>query len=233
MLEPKKLLDDLLATRIPGLGMDVAKTVDDAARLTKDHPVAASALAALLLGTGTGRSLMGTALKIGGLAAVAGLAYQAYHNYRNGEAPSEPVSGEAEGLLPAPEDTAFHPRRSPQGEEAFALTLVRGMIAAARADGDMDADERRVIIEHVRASGAEMAVERFLAAELVDPIDVDALVSAARTDAQKVQLYMASRLAVRAVSPEERHYLETLARALKLPPALIDHVEGCVLSLAG
>jgi uncharacterized membrane protein YebE (DUF533 family) len=231
MLEPKKLLDDFLVARIPGFGGNINGTAAEAGRLAKANPVATGAVAALLLGTRTGRSLARSALKIGGFAAVAGLAYQAFRNYRNGGRPADPADGGTFVLMPAPEDTAFHPNRLPQGEEAFALVLVRGMVAAARADGVIDASEQQAIFDRMRASGVDGEVESFLSGELVRPVDVDELVAAAKTDAQKVELYAASRLAVDAVSDGERRYLERLAKRLKLPRALADHVEGCVLSL--
>ena len=53
--------------------------------------LAAGALA-LLLGTDAGRRLTGTAVKLGGLAAVGGLAYKAYQNWRAGSgAGTEPM----------------------------------------------------------------------------------------------------------------------------------------------
>jgi uncharacterized membrane protein YebE (DUF533 family) len=231
MLEPKKLLDDFLTARIPGFGGDITGTTAEAGRLAKANPVATGAIAALLLGTRSGRSLARTVLKISGVAAIAGLAYQAYRNYRNGGQPADPADGRTFLLMPAPEDTAFHPNRLPQGEEAFALVLVRGMIAAARADGVIDPSEQRAIFDRMRSSGVAGDVESFLSGELVRPVDVGALVAAAKTDAQKVELYAASRLAVDAASDGERRYLEQLAKRLKLPRALVDHIEGCVLSL--
>ena len=57
-----------------------------------------------------------------------------------------PAAADAEPeLLPPPADTAFHPSQAPQGETEFALTLVRAMIAAAKADGHIDDDERQKI----------------------------------------------------------------------------------------
>lgn len=231
MLEPKKLLDDLLAARIPGFSGNIAGTAVEAGRLAKANPIATGAVAALLLGTRTGRSLARSALRIGGFAAIAGLAYQAYRNYRNGARPADPGDGGTIVLMPAPEDTAFHPKRLPEGEEAFALVLVRGMIAAARADGSIDASEYRLVLDRMRASGMDGEIESFLSGELIRPVDIDELVTAAKTDAQKVELYTASRLAVDAVSEGERRYLARLAKKLKLPRTLVDHIEGCVLSL--
>src|SRR5690606_31563897 len=141
----KKLLDDLLGSNIPGVGGTVRDRAGQAVQMARDNPLAAGALAAVLLGTGTGRQLTGTAVRLGGLAAIGGLAYKAYQNYKNGGQPaSAGTAGEPE-LLPPPAGTDFHPATAPQGEGEFALTLVRAMIAAAKADGHIDDEERKRI----------------------------------------------------------------------------------------
>ncbi|TJV03011.1 MAG: DUF533 domain-containing protein, partial [Mesorhizobium sp.] len=90
-------------------GSTVRDKGGQAVQMAKDNPLAAGALAAVLLGTGAGRQVAGTAVKLGGLAVVGGLAYKAYQNYKNGKAPAETqVVGEPE-LLPPPADTSFHP----------------------------------------------------------------------------------------------------------------------------
>ena len=57
---------------------------------------------------------------------------------------------------------------------------------------------------------------------------IDALVASAQTDAQKVELYTASRLAIEPETRAERGYLDMLAGRLKLPDPLVDHVEATV-----
>lgn len=89
MFDPKKLLDDLLGSKIPGTGSTVRDKAGQATQLAKDNPLAAGALVAVLLGTGAGRQVAGTALKVGGLAAIGGLAYKAYQNYKAGNAPEQ------------------------------------------------------------------------------------------------------------------------------------------------
>src|SRR5690606_28015088 len=153
MLDPKKLLDDLLGSTVPGTQGTVRDKAGQAMQMAKDNPLAAGALVAVLLGTGTGRKVTGSALKIGGLAAVAGLAYKAYQNYQSGRQPgAEPTSSEP-GLLPPPSDTPFDPAQAPQGETEFALVLVRAMIAAARADGHIDDGERARIADKLSLAG--------------------------------------------------------------------------------
>ena len=89
MFDPKSLLNDLLGSQIPGTGTTVRDTAGKATQMAKDNPLAAGALVAVLLGTGTGRQVTGTALKLGGIAAIGGLAYKAYQNYKNGDKPAD------------------------------------------------------------------------------------------------------------------------------------------------
>ncbi|MBX9465928.1 MAG: tellurite resistance TerB family protein [Aquamicrobium sp.] len=228
MLDPRKLLDDLLGSKVPGTESTVRDKAGQAAQMARDNPLAAGALAAVLLGTGTGRKVTGSALKIGGMAAVAGLAYKAYQNYRNGDQPGQAQKSAEPELLPPPADTPFDPAQAPQGEAEFALVIVRAMIAAARADGHIDEAERGRIADRLRLSGIGEEAEEFLLAELSKPVDLDTLIDAAKTEAQKVELYTASRLAIEPQTRAERGYLDMLAGRLKLPDALIDHVEATV-----
>lgn len=228
MFDPKKLLDDLLGSQVPGGGQGTVRDkAGQAVQLAKDNPIATGAIAAILLGTGAGRAIGGTALKAGGLAAIAGLAYKAYQNYQAGTQPAEAARSGPE-LLPPPSETPFDPRQAPQGESEFTLTLVRAMILAARADGHIDDAERAKIGDRLKLSGIDAEAEQFLARELERPFNLDELVAAAQTEAQRVELYTASRLTIEPETRAERGYLDMLAGRLKLPDALVDHVEATV-----
>ena len=227
MFDPKKLLDDLLGSKIPGTESTVRDKAGQATQLAKDNPLATGALVAVLLGTGAGRKVTGSALKIGGLAAVAGLAYKAYQNYQKGSQPGAEAEKQPE-LLPPPSDTEFDPAQAPQGEAEFTLALVRAMIAAAKADGHIDDEEKKKIGDRLALAGIGFEAEAFLREELEKPLDLDELVSLARTEAQRVELYTASRLTIEPNSRAERGYLDLLAGRLQLPDALVDHIEATV-----
>ena len=97
--------------------------------------------------------------------------------------------------------------------EENAKLMIRAMIQAAKADGEIDADERRKILDHLTdASDEEMA---FVAAELDAPLDIQALV-ATTGESMKAQVYATSLMAIRVDSPAERAYLDQLATALQL-----------------
>lgn len=224
MVDARKLLDDLLTTSIPGTGNTVRETADQAVRLAKDNPIASGAIALALLGTSPGRAIAGSVLRIGGLAAVAGLAYKAYQNYQQGGAAGE-ASADAE-ILPPPQGSAFDPEQAPQGGDEFALAVVRAMIAAANADGHIDEEERARIHERLIQSGVDDEEGELLRRELANPQDIEALAASVRSDAQKVELYTASRIALQPESPVERDYLARLASRLGLPEALVEHIEA-------
>ncbi|MFB2550275.1 tellurite resistance TerB family protein [Ensifer soli] len=227
MFDAKKLLDQFLGSDMPVAGGSLRDRAGQAVQLAKDNPLKAGALAAVLFGTGTGREVAGAALKLGGLAAIAGLGYTAYKNYQAGQAPaaSQDAVLSTPELLPPPADSGFATDRV---SSDFALILVRAMISAARADGHIDDAERSRIIDRLTVSGLSSDATAFLNDELSSPIDLDAIVAAARTEEQRVELYTASRLAIEPKSRAERGYLDLLAGRLGLADALVDHIEATV-----
>ncbi|MFC7064979.1 tellurite resistance TerB family protein [Brucella rhizosphaerae] len=240
MFDAKKLLDQFLGSQIPGMSGSVRDKAGQATDMAKKNPLATGAIAAAILGTKTGRKLAGNVATAGGIAAIAGLGYLAYKNYKSGQSPQaaetspqaneQPAANEPVLLPPPPVDSPFHPQ-SPTMSNSFALTLVQAMIAAAKADGHIDGAERARIMEKVQISGLDDEAEAFFEKELADPIDIDALVAAAQTEEQKVELYTASRLTIDPDSRAERGYLDMLAGRLGLPDALVDHIDATVSSV--
>ncbi|MBE7183893.1 MAG: tellurite resistance TerB family protein [Methylobacterium mesophilicum] len=262
MFDPKKLLDTFLgaggAQRGPGQGASgglgglagglggglgglantlgssegIKGTAGQALEMARRNPIAAGAILAGVLGTGAGRGVAGSAIKLGGLAAIASMAYKAYQDHQAGKTPQEAqnTGAAAPELLPPPPGTDFHPATAPQGEDQFALTLIRAMIAAAKADGHIDDDERARIGERSQTAGLDDEAGQFLQDELKKPIDLESIVAGAQTEAQKVELYTAARVAVDADNRAERGFLDQLAGRLGLEDALIAHVEATVAS---
>ncbi len=227
MFDARKILDQFLGSQVPGSTGSVKDTAGSVVKLAKDNPLATGAIAAVLLGTGAGRKLAGNAVTIGGLAAIAGLGYQAYKNYQAGKtAGAEPAAQTVE-VLPPPADSGF-PTEPAMLRNDFVLTLVRAMIAAAKADGHIDVAERARIMERINAFGFGAEAEAFFQDELTNPTDIDSIVAAARTEEERVEIYTASRLAIEPDSRAERGYLDLLAGRLGLADGLIDHIEATV-----
>ena len=63
MFDAKKLLDQFLGSQVPGAGGSVRDRAGQVTQLAKDNPLASIAIAGVLLGTGTGREVAGSALR--------------------------------------------------------------------------------------------------------------------------------------------------------------------------
>ncbi|AKH99022.1 hypothetical protein IMCC20628_00293 [Hoeflea sp. IMCC20628] len=227
MFDAKALLDQFLGSNIPGTEGTVRDKASQATELAKNNPLATGAIAAVFLGTGAGRALGGSALRLGGMAAIAGLGYQAWKNYQAGNAPQGGEAAAEPELLPPPSDSEFSVEPAAV-ENDFALSLVRVMIAAARADGHIDDAERARIHDKLALSGLGQDAMSFLDEELSRPVDMDSIVGAATNEAQKVEMYTAARLAIEPDSRAERGFLDLLAGRLGLADALVDHIEATV-----
>lgn len=183
----------------------------------------AGGLAGNLLSSKKGRKMGKSALKMGGIAAVGALAYAAYQRYSAGTAAGRsPVSqtGEPE-LVPAPEGSAFVPAESDTaGQEALGLTLVRAMIAAARSDGRLDAQESQAIFQRIESLGLDPESQSLLVAEMGRPVDMDAIVESATSPEVAAEIYIASMLAIDVDTAAEKSYLAMLAARLNIPPDL-------------
>ena len=227
MIDPKKLISDLLGSTVPGTQGTVRDTAGQVMNKAKENPLATGAILAAMLGTGIGRELTGSALKLGGAAAVAGLAYKAYQNYQAGKTP-EVATPSAPEALPPVDGTDFEIVNDGAGKTVFALSLVRIMIAAARADGHVDDAERAAILDRLRLSGINQDIEAFLAEELSQPTDLDGILAAAQSEPEKVELYTAARIAIDPDTRAERGFLDLLAGRLGLADPLVDHIDATV-----
>lgn len=196
----------------------------------------AGGLAAILLGTKTGRKLGGEALKLGGMAAVGALAYKAYRDWQAGKQPApagaQPQPQQAPvPMLPAPSGTPFNPS-TPNEQQALARHLLRAMIAAAKADGHVDAQEQARIFAEMDKLPLAADDKAFVMDELRAKLDIDAVASAASTPEEAAEIYAASLLAIDVDNAAERGYLSMLAARLKLDDALVAHLQQNVAQVS-
>lgn len=237
MFDPKSLLDQVLGAGSSGASGKAGS--DDLMRRGRDllssqrGGLAIGGLAGLLLGTKTGRKLGKKAVTYGGLALVAGLAYRAYQDYQAGKQgriePHRPTDARGTDFrLEAPKGTGFDPAQAPGGEARVATALLSAMIAAAKADGHIDAEEQRRIFGKMDEAGLGADEKAFLMDELRAPLDMDKVVALARTPEEAAEIYAASRLAIDPDHRAEKAYLDMLAARLDLDPALVDEIEYAV-----
>jgi uncharacterized membrane protein YebE (DUF533 family) len=176
----------------------------------------AGAVAGGLLSSRSGRKLGKKALELGGMAALAGLAYTAWQRHRAGDAGAAEVAPTQERLRSA----GFLPATAAAGED-LGRSLLRAMIAAARADGRLDVRERSALLEQIGRLELDEAERAELYAEIERPVSIEDVVASAKTPAQAAELYTASLAVTGADAPAERGYLSLLAARLSLDDALV------------
>lgn len=177
--------------------------------------LAAGALA-LLLGTKAGRRVTSTGLKLGSLAAIGGLGYQAFKHWQDENNTANQATGNATPIneLPAPEANA----RSEK--------LLRAMITAARADGHIDAEEQIRIRNQIEKLGVDAETARFLMTELDGPADPAAVAQGVGSLEEAAEIYLASLYVAGDQSEQERQYLANLASALNMPHELVTKLDN-------
>jgi uncharacterized membrane protein YebE (DUF533 family) len=207
----------------------------------------AGGLASVLLGSKKGRKLGGSAAKLGGLALVGSLAYRAYQDWQAGQAQRGggtpagfgggggfmPQAGQSPwgqpggAFAPAPSGTPFNPAREDEQQD-LSRALLRAMIAAAKADGHIDAAEQANIFGAMDKLDLDADDKAFVVDELRAPLDVDAVARGARNPEEAAEIYAASLLAIDVDNAAERSYLAALGARLRLDDALVQHLHRTV-----
>lgn len=177
------------------------------------------------LGRGT-RGINKAALAMGaiGIAMAAWEHYQQQQRGSTGGPGVPPPPGTGPAVPPPP------PPVAPPGgaAEREALLLVRAMVAAAHADGQLDAEERTRILDRARAAGLAAEEQARLEATLSSPATIDELVGGVTSPDLAEQVYIVSLLTIRPDTEAERSHLAALARALALDGAALARLHRLV-----
>lgn len=223
--------------------MDASKLLDRFLNSGVATGVIAGALGSSLLRRGG----LGGVARIGGLALVGTLAYQAYQRYQQQQGqlpPDQRGSGfrsTAGGILSnlpgindlmaggqasaPPADSGFASADAPFPQQNLLGTAVlTAMIAAAKADGEVDREESSRIFGEMEQSGLTPEEKTFVLGELAKPVDVEDVAKLATSREVAAQLYTASALVVDAVNDRERDYLNRLAQRMNLDQAFVEEL---------
>lgn len=180
----------------------------------KTGALAAGAMA-LLLGTKTGRKVGGTALKLGSIAALGGLGYKAFQQWQSSQSQVETND--------APQ---FIDKLAPPQAQSRSISLLKAMIAAAKADGHIDAEERNKIMGQIEQAGLGADAEALIRGEIDKPLDPKAVAAEADSTESAVEIYLTSRLMIDRDNTMESAYLDQLANALSLDASLVEQLES-------
>ena len=220
-MDMKSLLDQLLqsgkdmaqqgqSTAEQKLGIPSEGVDRDAVLSGLKSGAAAAGVLALFLGTQAGRRVTGAAEKVGGLAALGGVAYQMYRQWNAGASSAATVSTAEPAQLSAP-----------QAPKASIELLLKAMIAAAKADGHIDSAELEKIRTQLGSLNLGEKASDMILEELARPLDVKALAALTNGDmAIALEVYLVSASMLDASDAVEQAYLEDLRVALQLPDSV-------------
>ncbi len=173
----------------------------------------AASVIAILLGTKTGRQITGSAIKLGSLAAVGGIAWQAYQNYKNNE---NILGDDDKEIVPVNEIT------DDKEANERSITLLKAMIAAAKSDGHVADDELSEIKKQIDNLSLEGDVASILEEELAKPLNIEEIAALAGSEeAKAAEIYLVSAVILNKENEKERKYLDDLAKAMNIPEALL------------
>ncbi len=250
VLDPKKLLEDFLGPQAGGApGGQAGGRAGGGGPATAPAGgglgnwgglatgAAAGGLVALLLGSKKARKIGGKVVGYGGAAVLGGLAYKAWQDWsarRAAPTQAAPAGRPAEALPPPPPaGSAFDLAAAHSRDGADArIAVVRAMIAAAKADGHIDAEEQRRLFQRIGELQLDPEEKAFVMDELAKPGDAAAIAALAAGPEQAAELWLASRLAIDPDDAKERAYLDELARRMELPADLVAHLEARVIMAA-
>ncbi len=184
-------------------------------------------LGAILLGTKTGRGVATSAVKLGALALIGGLAYKAYQNHQAGRPLiTGPQNAATEA---APDGSGFEPDAI---SNDAAMHIIKAMIAAAAADGRIDDTEYARIMGAAGGAAASPEAKAFLERELRRPATASELAREVSSAEEALQVYTAARVAIDADNASEKGFLAELASALGIDAALAGQVDATARSTA-
>lgn len=212
--------------------MDLNKVISGLSSSGVLGGLAGGAVSGALLSNKKVRKHAGTALKVGGIAALGGLAWKAYQGYRDQQgnpgqaeaAPADLVAQRDDLRWRALPESGFAVEAADVAPESRAMLLVQAMIAAACADGHLDARERERILTRVDELGMAPDEKALVFDALRSPLSLSELGQRVDCPELAAEVYLASLLVVDEERTAARLYLDALAHRLRLPEGLVAQI---------
>lgn len=221
MLDARKILADLQhQAKLAVREIETSGAIDKAKQAASDvrdrlktdpqaRAVAAGAGGLLLLGmlgSRGGRRVIGDIAQTGAVAALGALAYKAWAE-RHGKKEGGDLVKEAKAAG-FPIDPATDPD--------FALAVVRAMLAAAYADGVLDAHEQKAVDAAAAKADLSPSERAMLSNEIPQEETLRLLAAAAKTSHHAAELYAAAVVSAGELNDRETDFLSRLADRLGL-----------------
>ena len=182
---------------------------------------ATGSIVALLMSNKSARKFASTAASYGGAAVLGGLAFKAFKNWQlNNYDQSSAAARSAATNTDITIGYENYHYGSHVAAPDYELKLIKAIIAAAKADGHIDAEEQQKIFQSVARMNLTSDMKATVFGLLSHPIPMDEVVSGVHDIGQKSELFLAACLVVNPDIPSVKAHLDLMANALVLPEDL-------------
>ena len=181
-----------------------------------------------LLGALMGGSRSTTANSLGGgmMGLLGMMAYKALKNSMGGSAG---VTSQPQTQVPQE-----YVQPSPQQQATDAEIIITAMIDAAKADGQVDADEFQRITSSLQKNGLGQDGLNYVIQKLQGPMETAKIVAAVKGRPElAAQVYSASLMAINVDTDAERRYLTKLGKAMGLNDSVMQNIEQLTAGQSG
>ena len=104
-------------------------------------------------------------------------------------------------------------------------SLLKAIIAAAKADGHIDEDEIAIIKQKIESFGLDSDAMSFIETELAKPLNADDVALGADSPTTAAEIYLISLILIDKQNAQESAYLQELAKSLNLKQELVMDLE--------
>ena len=180
-----------------------------------------------LLGALMGGSESTTANTLGGgmMGLLGMMAYKALKGSLGGSSSSSATAS-------APQ--AYNPQTTPQQQNNDAEIIITAMIDAAKADGQVDADEFQRITTSLKSNGLSQDGMNYVIQKLQGPMETAKIVAAVKGRPElAAEVYSASLMAINVDTDAERRYLAKLGKAMGLSTEVMNNIEQLTAAQGG
>lgn len=210
------------------------------------------------LGSKSGRKTAATLLKVGGIAAVGGLAWKAYQSYQqtNGQQTNgqqvNAQQGNAQQMPQTASPQSWQANNASQAQpdwrgleqqqfeaivdksnESAGMLLLRSTISAAMADGQLSQTEQGQIFAKLEELSLTSEERGTLFAEMAKPWTTADFGNNVTDPVIAIEVYTAALMTIDDTCEAGRAHLRSLANALRLPVPLVTSLHARVLEQEG
>ncbi|MFT5572573.1 MAG: uncharacterized membrane protein YebE (DUF533 family) [Cryomorphaceae bacterium] len=183
---------------------------------------AAGGVIALLMGSKSTRKMAKKVVKYGGSAVLGGLAYKAYGNWQNNKALDQTQAITDNDIQQA---NASIPSQLPESRVSLDMVLITAMIAATKADGQIDSQEQKRLFDAIGKLNMNAEEKAGVFDTMARDITVQEIADSVTLDEHKAEVYLSAYLAIEVDDQLERAFLHKLATALDLPEGIAAYLE--------